>query len=120
MAIRSGVTMIEGIFQRVRRRRAGGGFAVVTRIVFERFLNQITQSQPGSAHLRFRISLRTFKDLRDLAVLESLNVVENKHRSVSGRQILDKRLKSDAINDAVESRVWTAKFIRRCGDLVVA
>ena len=37
----SGVRRIEPVFQRVQRGQAGGGFAVVTRIVFKRFLNQI-------------------------------------------------------------------------------
>src|ERR1700723_1858837 len=116
----SGVNRIEGMFQRVQLGRAGRGLAVLTRVVFKRFLNQITKSQPRSAYLRLRISLRALTDLCNLAVFVSFNIMKNEHCSVSGRQFLDVRLKSDAIDNAVESQVRTSKFLGQSVELFVA
>src|ERR1700687_2701982 len=79
--------------------------AFLPRLLANFFLQQV--APPGSrlVHLLFRVADRTTHDPGNLVVLVALHVVQNKHRAVTRRQLIDRTLQIDAIHGSAQSQI---------------
>src|SRR6266850_721749 len=103
-----------------KRERAVCCLAIPSRMEAPHPLKEFAQALAGLVQLRLRITNGTSKNLGDLAVFVTLDVVENKYFPVALRQLIDCRLEVDPVKQATEPRIWPADFLAGLGVLFFA
>src|SRR5260370_36406896 len=81
---------------------------------------QFAHTLANLEQLRLRIPDRASKNLGNLAVFVTLDVVQNKYFPVAFRQLIDRPLEVKAVDQTTQPRVEPAEFITRPGIAFVA
>src|SRR5260370_14623863 len=90
-----------------------GCLAILLPVASPRSTKQFAQSLASFVQLRLRIPDRASKNLGNLVVFVTLDVVQNKYFPVAFRQLIDRPLEVNAVEQTTQPRVRPADFIAR-------